>query len=83
MVPQCWLTLISTSFFDMGGIIYIINNRNAIMMPKRVYKAYEAYKEAKVGYLKELAEKWKDKIDDRAYQALLNYDVYCGEKIND
>ena len=53
------------------------------MMPKRVYKAYEAYKEAKVGYLKELAEKWKDKIDDRAYQALLNYDVYCGEKIND
>ena len=24
--------------------IYIINNRNAIMMPKRVYKAYEAYK---------------------------------------
>ena len=43
MVPQCWLTLISTSFFDMGGIIYIINNRNAIMMPKRAYEAYETY----------------------------------------
>lgn len=38
-----------------------------------IEEAYEAYKEEKVGYLKELAEKWKDKIDDRAYSALVNY----------
>ena len=38
-----------------------------------IEEAYEAYKEAKVGYLKELAEKWKDKIDDRAYEVLINY----------
>lgn len=25
--------------------------------------------------MKELAEKWKDKIDDLAYEALMNYEV--------
>lgn len=44
-----------------------------------VEDASEAYRKAKVDYLKALAEKWKDKIDQRAYSALVNY----GEKIND
>ena len=34
-------------------------------------------------YGKKLAEKWKGLVDDKVYQALFNYDVYCGEKIND
>lgn len=38
-------------------------------------QAFQAYKVAKEEYLKELAEKWKGKIDDRAYQAMLNYEV--------
>lgn len=38
-------------------------------------EAFQAYKVAKEDYLKELAEKWKGKIDDRAYQAMLNYEV--------
>lgn len=38
-------------------------------------EAFQAYKVAKEGYLKELAEKWRGKIDDRAYQAMLNYEV--------
>ena len=38
-------------------------------------EAFHAYKTAKESYLKELSNKWKDKIDIRAYNALMNYQV--------
>ena len=38
-------------------------------------EAFNAYKQAKEYFIKEQAEKWKGKIDDRAYNALINYQV--------
>ena len=38
-------------------------------------EAFNAYKQAKESFIKEQAEKWKDEIDERAYSALMNYQV--------
>ena len=38
-------------------------------------EAFKAYKTAKESFIKEQANKWKDKIDERAYEALMNYTV--------
>lgn len=37
--------------------------------------AFEAYKREKERYIKEVANKWKDKIDPRVYEALMKYQV--------
>ena len=38
-------------------------------------EAFNAYKQAKEAFVKEQANKWKGKIDQRAYNALMNYEV--------
>ena len=38
-------------------------------------EAFNAYKQAKESFIKEQANKWKSQIDERAYKALLNYQV--------
>lgn len=38
-------------------------------------EAFQAYKKAKESCIKEVAEKWKDRIDAKVYQALLRYEV--------
>lgn len=38
-------------------------------------EAFNAYKQAKEDYIKEVAEKWKDQIDPRVYEALMKYRV--------
>jgi hypothetical protein len=42
---------------------------------EKVEDAFNAYKSHKEMLAQRLAEKWKDKIDSRAYEALLNYTV--------
>ena len=42
---------------------------------KTELEAFNAYKEAKESFIKEQANKWVGKIDPRAYNALMNYEV--------
>ena len=50
---------------------------------KRIYlgqfntelEAFRAYKQAKEAYIKEVANKWKDQIDPRVYEALMIWEV--------
>ena len=38
-------------------------------------EAFHAYKQAKEAYIKEVANKWKDQIDPKVYEALMKYEV--------
>lgn len=38
-------------------------------------EAFQAYKPVKEAHIKSLAEKWKDKIDPRVYEALMNWTI--------
>ena len=38
-------------------------------------EAFYAYKPVKEAYIKSLAEKWKDKIDHRVYEALMKWEI--------
>ena len=42
---------------------------------KTELEAFNAYKKAKEAFVKEQADEWKGKIDDKAYEALMNYTV--------
>ena len=46
---------------------------------KTEIEAFNAYKQAKEYFIKEQANKWKGKIDIRAYNALINYTVNIGD----
>ena len=55
-----------------GKIVYLGSYRT-------VEEAFQAYKQAKEAYVKEVVNKWKDKIDPRVYNTLMKYEV----EIND
>jgi hypothetical protein len=38
-------------------------------------EAFESYKKTKESYIKEVADKWKDKLNSRVYKAMIDYQV--------
>ena len=72
--------LIGVSWHKKGKAFVAVVNKNK---GKREYlgcfktelEAFNAYKQAKESFIKEQANKWKSQIDDRAYNALMNYEV--------
>ena len=48
-----------------------LNHRKAHSTPE---EAFEVYKEVKENYIRSMADTWKGKIDQRAYEALANYE---------
>ena len=42
-------------------------------------EAFNTYKQAKEAFVKEVAEKWESQIDERAYLALINYEVHIDD----
>ena len=55
--------------------ISMFGKRKHLGMFNTKLEAFDAYKTAKEWHIKEMANKWKDKIDIRAYNALMNYQV--------
>ena len=63
-------------------ILLLKNNKKCVLTVDIFYYVLnekmtrdEAYKTAKEAFIKEQANKWKSQIDDRAYEALMNYTV--------
>ena len=55
--------------------VYRYGRRHELGLFSTVEEAFLAYKEAKETYIKEVAEKWKDQIDPKVYEALMKYEV--------
>ena len=54
---------------------YNADKRVHLGLFKTSEEAFQAYKTAKEAYIKEVAERWKGKIDDKVYQALLEWKI--------
>ena len=86
LVVPCLKTVKVTHTF-MSGVTYHKNTGNFVAQLStstgrkhvgafnNVIDAFAAYRKAKENYLVELAEKWKGSIDERAYDALISYQV--------
>ena len=57
------------------SVISIKGVQNHLGYFKTYQEAFRAYKTAKENYIKEVADKWKDQIDPRVYEAMYNYQV--------
>ena len=72
--------LIGVSWYNTNKVFVSRVNKNKGKQEylgcfKTELEAFNAYKQAKEAFVKEQANKWKDAIDDRAYEALMSYEV--------
>lgn len=89
-IPQCINKFLTLRTLDRGeciiGVYKSSKNRfsSKLMIDCKVknlgsfkteMEAFQAYKEAKEQQAKVLAERWKEQIDERVYNALMNYKV--------
>ena len=60
---------------------YLSRHRKTISLGrfKTYEEAFQTYKTAKEKYIKEVADKWRDKIDQRVYEAMYNYKITVDE----
>ena len=66
---------IGVSFHKSRGMLRATCNNKHLGHFNTEEQAFQAYKTAKEAYIKEVANKWKDQIDPRAYEALMSYQV--------
>ena len=62
-------------WYYIGRISKVKGMKEHLGSFKTEIEAFKAYKIAKESFVKEQANKWKDEIDERAYEALMNYQV--------
>ena len=66
---------IGVSFHKSRGMLTATLNNKYLGYFNTAEQAFQVYKTAKEAYIKEVANKWKDKIDPRAYEALMKWNV--------
>ena len=66
---------IGVSFHKSRGMLTATLNNKYLGYFNTAEQAFQVYKTAKEAYIKEVANKWKDKIDSKVYEALMNYEV--------
>ena len=66
---------IGVSFHKSRGMLTATLNNKYLGYFNTAEQAFQVYKTAKEAYIKEVANKWKDKIDLRVYNTLMNYEV--------
>ena len=70
---------IGVSFHKSRGMLTATLNNKYLGYFNTAEQAFQVYKTAKEAYIKEVANKWKDKIDPKVYEALMNYEVHIDD----
>ena len=70
---------IGVSFHKSRGMLTATLNNKYLGYFNTAEQAFQVYKTDKEAYIKEVANKWKDKIDPKVYEALMNYEVHIDD----